>query len=148
MSFGLWMSQHAACLKFCTQNIHDNFYNLCPLRSGGSPSFLPLAMVGRTLINQRPAITSSCPALFSSHHPHKAGHELTCGSPGSVPAGHVGAKTDTWIDPDPWETGTRTRGSRFGGYFPRIYLQVLAGISKVLSQYQYFYAIKHTFYQN
>ena len=79
---------------------------------------------------------------------NKAGHEYTCGSPGSVPAGHEGQKNDTWIDPDPWETGTRTRGSRFGGYFPRIYLQVLAGITKVVLQYHYFYAIKPTFYEN
>ena len=61
----------------------------------------------------------------------KAGHELTCGSPGSVPAGHVGAKTDTWIDPDPWETGTRTRRSGFGRYFRGFYLQILAGIVNI-----------------
>ena len=61
----------------------------------------------------------------------KAGHELTCGSPGSVPAGHVGSKTDTWIDLDPWETGTRTRRSGFGRYFRGSYLQVLAGIVNI-----------------
>ena len=61
----------------------------------------------------------------------KAGHELTCRSPGSVPAGHVGAKTDTWIDPDPWETGTRTRRSGFGRYFHGSYLQVLVGIVNI-----------------
>ena len=61
----------------------------------------------------------------------KAGHELTCRSPGSVPAGHVGAKTDTWIDPDPWETGTRTCGSGFDGYFRGSYLRVLAMIVNI-----------------
>ena len=69
--------------------------------------------------------------LLSRSLAPKAGHEYTCGSPGSVPAGHGVVKTDTWIDPDPWETGTRTCGSGFDGYFRGSYLRVPVRIASI-----------------